>query len=35
MLPPFFQEMFMFYDFTHTFDSTLSEINDEIQNDEG
>lgn len=35
MGPPFFQELFMFYDFTHTFDSTLSEINDEIQNDEG
>lgn len=35
MGPPFFQEMFMFYDLTHSFNSTLSHVDDEIQQDEG
>lgn len=35
MGPPFFQEMCKFYDFTHTFNSNLSHMDDEIQQDEG
>lgn len=34
MGPPF-SKKFLFYDFTYTFNSTLSQMDDEIQQDEG